>query len=350
MRDHLSDKEIERAVHELCLAVSAWDASPAIPYELSDIFTLSLRTMLLASEKRLKRKKSALRIAACFAAVVIAFSLVCLAYPTVWAAIRSWYVNIVSPDRLVYEFNHEETDHAFLVVRPDSLPEGFELTGLDEGDGYSNQTYSNAATGEYLIFSYHWATVGGLKKFEKLKEKYGTISIFNGNEAVSYSEQGLSVLTWYDKYHQIIYWIESNLSDDDLVNSFAESIEMHPPLYEPTWLPEGYVYNDIYIDTGGCETAYYNEVSGDYIIISCDDQGETERVFVDGQGESKEVVINGNIATVYWGEEPIPGTVLVMIDETVHMVFVIDTDIIDPELVIKIAESLEVVGPLSMYK
>ena len=348
MKDHLSDREIKRAVHELCMAMAVWDASPAVPYQPSERFSSNLNKMLLVSEKRMKRKNRILKIAACFAALIIAFSVACAVSPTVWAAVRSWYVNIVSPDRLIYEFNHEENDHAFLVVRPDSLPEGFELTDLDEGDGYSNQTYTNESTGEYLKFSYHWATVGELKKLEKLKRKYGTVSIFNGNEAVSYSQQGLSTLTWYDKYSQITYWAESDLSVDDLASIFAESIEMHPPLYEPTWLPEGFVVCDIYVDKGGSTITYFSEKSEVFIIVSCDDQGETERVFVDGRGESKEVAVNGNKATVYWGEEPVPGTVLVMVDETIHMVFVIDTDVIDPELVIKIAESLEVVESFSM--
>lgn len=347
MKGHLSDKEIKHAVHELCLAVANWDAAPAVPYKLSDRFTSNLRTMLLASEKRLKRRKRMLRIAACFVVLIIAFSLTCIAYPPVWAAVKSWYVNIVDPNRLIYEFNHEENDHAFLVVRPDNLPKGFELNDLDEGDGYSNQLYSNNETGEYLRFSYHWATVGDLKRLEKLEKKYGHINIFMGQQAVAYTENDLSMLCWYDKYSQICYLAESNMDQDLLVSIFKESIEMHPPVYEPTWLPEGYVLYDSYLDASTCEKIYHNENSGEFIVISCVDQGESERVFVDGDGESREALIKGNKATVYWGEEIVHGTVLVMVDESAHIVFVIDIDAIDPDVAVKIAESLEMVEAYS---
>ena len=347
MTDREFEKELKKAVHEVCLAMAAWDASPAVPYSFSKEYTNNLNRMLCASERRLKRKRMLLRVAACFVALLVAFAAACAISPKVWAAVRSWYVNIVSPDRLVYEFNHEENNHAFLVVRPDSLPEGFELTDIDEGDGYSNQVYKNPGTGEYLKFSYHWATVRDLKTLEKFEKKHGQISIFMGQQAVSYTENGLSMLCWYDKYSQICYLAESNMDQDLLVSIFKESIEMHPPVYEPTWLPEGYVLYDSYLDAGTCEKIYHNENSGEFIVISCVDQGESERVFVDGDGESREVLIKGNKATVYWGEEIVHGTVLVMVDESAHIVFVIDIDAIDPDVAVKIAESLEMVEAYS---
>ena len=148
---------------------------------------------------------------------------------------------MTAPDRLVYDFNHEENDHVFLVVRPENLPEGLELSAKDEGDGYSDQTYNNASTGEYMKFSYHWATVGDIKKLEKLERADNNVSIFMGQKAISYIENGLRKLAWYDKYSQISYWAESNMKEEDLINVFSASVEMHPPFYEPTWLPEGYV-------------------------------------------------------------------------------------------------------------
>ena len=239
MTDREFEKELKKAVHEVCLAMAAWDASPAVPYSFSKEYTDNLNRMLCASERRMKRKSLLLRVAACFVALLVAFAAACAISPKVWAAVRSWYVNIVSPDRLVYEFNHEKNDHAFLVVRPDSLPEGFELTEIDEGDGYSIQVYKNPGTGEYLKFSYHWATVRDLKTLEKLEKKHGQISIFMGQQAVAYTDNGLSKLFWYDKYSGISYWAESNMDQDALVIVFKDSIEMHPPIYEPTWLPDG---------------------------------------------------------------------------------------------------------------
>ena len=281
--------------------------------------------------------------------MLVAFAAACAISPKVWAAVRSWYVNIVSPDRLVYEFNHEENDHAFLVVRPDSLPEGFELTEIDDGDGYSNQVYKNLGTGEYLKFSYHWATVGDLKTLEKLEKKHGQISIFMGQQAVSYTENGLSKLFWYDKYTGISYRAESNIDQEALVNVFKQSIEMHPPIYEPTWLPDGYFLYDTYIDGGSCDVSYINDETGDIIAIDCGDLGIEDKLYVDGTGSFKAAIVNGKNAAVYWGQEPVKGTILVMIDEDHNTVITIYTGMLDPDLAVSIAEHLAIVDSVSRF-
>ncbi len=349
MTDKEFEKELKKAVHEVCMAMAAWDVSPAVPYSFSREFTNNLNRMLCVSERRLKRKRMLLHVAACFVALLVAFASACAISPKVWAAVRSWYVNIVSPDRLVYEFNHEKNDHAFLVVRPDSLPEGFELTEIDEDDGYSNQVYKNPGTGEYLKFSYHWATVRDLKTLEKLEKKHGQISIFMGQQAVAYTDNGLSKLFWYDKYSGISYWAESNMDQDALVIVFKDSIEMHPPIYEPTWLPDGYVLYDTYIDGGNCDLSYFNEKTDSIIEIECSDLGITDRLFIDGTGPSKEMIINGTNVAVYWGQDSVKGTVLVMVDEIHNMVITMYTGMIDPDLVTSIAENLTIVNSVSRF-
>ena len=349
MTDREFEKELKKAVHEVCLAMAAWDASPAVPYSFSKEYTDNLNRMLCASERILKRKRMLLRVAACFVALLVAFAAACAISPKVWAAVRSWYVNIVSPDRLVYEFNHEKNDHAFLVVRPDSLPEGFELTDIDEGDGYSDQVYKHSGTGEYLKFSYHWATVRDLKTLEKLEKKHGQISIFMGQQAVAYTESDLSKLFWYDKYSGISYWAESDMDQDALVDVFKESIEMHPPIYEPTWLPDGYFLYDTYMDGGSCNLTYYNDTTDSIIVIECGDLGLEDRFYVDGTGSSKTVLVNNKPATVYWGQEQIDGTVLVMIDESRNTIISVYTGVLDPNLVVSVAKSLTVVDTISMH-
>ena len=347
MTDRAFEIKLKKAVHNVCMAMAAWDASSAVTYAPSNGFIKNLDAMLSVSERRLKRNRVLLRVAACFAAVLIAFAVAFAVSPAVRAAVRNWYINVINPNELVYEFNHEENDHAFLVVRPDSLPEGFELTETDEGDGYSNRVYTNKDTGEHLKFYYHWATVGDLKKLERLEKKHGQISIFMGQLAVAYEENGLSKLSWYDKYSGISYWAESSMSKDALIGVFKESIEMHPPLYEPTWLPEGYVLYDTYIDAGGWNLSYHNEATDGIIVIECSDLGDTDQIFLDGSGLSKDVLVNNVPATVYWGEQPIAGTVLVLIDESRNLVTSVYTVIIDPDLAVKIAEGLKNVDAFS---
>ena len=344
MRDLYFEKELKKAVHEVCLAMAAWNASLAVEYEFPASYKDRLCSMLVRSEKRIERKRTMLRAAACFAALILAFSVICAASPKVWAAVRSWYVYLTAPDRLVYDFNHEENDHAFPVVRPEDLPEGFALSTKDEGEGHSVQIYNNMNTGDYLKFSYQWATVGDIKKLEKLERAYNNVSIFMGQKAISYTENGLRKLAWYDRYSQISYWAESNMKEEDLINIFSASVEMHPPFYEPTWLPEGYVEYALYIDKGESVISYINKETQDIITINSSDLGETDGLFVYGDGAEKPiiVVINGIEASVYCHKDgSFVGTDLVMVDESAKMVHTIQTGLIDLELVVHIAESLE---------
>ena len=170
-----------------------------------------------------------------------------------------------------------------------------------------------------------------------------------GQQAVSYTESGLSKLFWYDKYSGISYRAESNLDQDALVKVFKDSIEMHPPIYEPTWLPEGYVLYDTYIDGGNCDLSYYNEKTGSIIGIECSDLGITDRLFIDGTGPSREMIINGTTVTVYCGQDNVKGTVLVMVDEIHNMAITMYTGMIDPDLVTSIAENLTIVNSVSRF-
>ena len=139
------------------------------------------------------------------------------------------------------------------------------------------------------------------------------------------------------------------MDQDALVKVFKDSIEMHPPIYEPTWLPEGYVLYDTYIDGGSCDISYHNETTGDIISIESSDLGITDRFFIDGTGSSKEFLVNGMPATIHWGDGQYKGTVLVMIDEKQNLVISVYTGQVDPDLATIIAESLTVVDSVSRF-
>ncbi len=343
-----SDADIRQAVQKYCQRVFSTDLSLDPPFVFSERHTRIMQKMLSRADRKCTAKRVAWRTAACLAAALVIFVAACVASPRVWAAVRSWYVSIISPDMLVYDFNHEENDHAFLVVRPDNLPEGFIQTEHDEGDGYSKQAYASD-TGEYLNFSYHWATVGELKKIERLEKKYGTIEIYLSQQAIVYTEKSINKLIWYDKYSKISYWAESNMDQEALIRIFKESIEMHPPIYEPTWLPEGYYVYDNYIDPAVCYVSYLNENTQDIISVDCSDLGETDRMFVFGDSDPLDLLVNNKPVTVYIHEDSWEGTDLVLIDDSANVVITIQTGIKDPELVTKIAESLIVVDSYSRY-
>ena len=97
------------------------------------------------------------------------------------------------------------------------------------------------------------------------------------------------------------------------------------------------------------DVIYINSETGDIIVVGCSDLGETEIIQVDGEQRSQTVTVNGIEGTVYWGGGFYEGTVLVLIYEEKNLVFVVQTGLIDPDLVVRIAESLEVVPELTRF-
>ena len=142
------------------------------------------------------------------------------------------------------------------------------------------------------------------------------------------------------------------MKEEDLIKVFEESVEMHPSFYEPTWLPEGYTEYALYIDKGESVISYINVETQDIITINSADLGETDGLFVYGDGAEKPiiVVINGIEASVYCHKDgSFVGTDLVLVDESAKMVHTIQTGLIDLELVVRIAKSLEKVDAFTRY-
>ncbi len=335
----LSEADIKKAVHRYCQRAFSVDQSADPPFAFSKEHTQKMMLLLGRADRRHRIMSAVRYVVACLAVMIVVFAAACIASPSVWAAVRSWYVINIGPDQIVYEFEHGENDHAFLVVRPNALPDGFELTNIDEGNGYSIQYYENSKTEEYVKFSYHWLTVRERAQIEKLIDRYGTSHLSKGYDVVLYKEDGLNKLTWYDKYNCISYWVESNLPEDELIAAF-DNMEMHPPVYMPTWLPEGYELVDNRYETA-VDLVYYNHESEDIIMITIEDYGWTEEVPVLGEGEYREITIKGNKGIVHWGGGLYEGTVLVFVDKNTNLLFFIQTGRIDADLVIRIAEHLE---------
>ena len=337
---YVSETEIKQAVHRYCQRAFSADMAMDPPFVFSQEHMEKMRKLLDRADRRRGFKRMMKHAVACFAAVLLIFFTACIVSPKVWADVRSWYVVHIGQDQTVYQFEHIENDHAFLVVRPDALPEGMELKSIDEGDGYSIQEYENAKTGEYINFSYHWLTVKERAHIEQMAEQYRTVKLAYGYEAILYEDEGLVKLCWYEKYNLISYWAESNLPVEKLVNAFSE-MEMHLPVYAPIWLPEEYELIDSVVDIGSMDFVYSNPKTGDIIIITIADYGIIPQLSVFGEGESRDVIINGREGVVSWGDGFYKGTVLFFIDRNENLVFTIQTGQIDPDMVIHIAESMQ---------
>lgn len=336
---YVSETEIKQAVHRYCQRAFSADMVMDPPFVFSQEHIQKMRKLLDRADRRRGLKRMMRHAAACVAAVLLIFFTACIVSPKVWAAVRSWYVVHIGPDQTVYQFEHIENDHAFLVVSPGALPEGMELKSIDEGNGYSIQEYENAKTGEYINFSYHWLTVRERAQIEQMVEQYETVQLGDGYEAVLYEDNGLFKLAWYEKYNLISYWAESNLSQEDLITAFGK-MSMHPTLFVPLWLPEGYELVDREYEARTIDSVYMNSESGDIIIITIADYGIISQLPVWGEGESKDVFINGHEGIVMWGDGFYKGAAVFFIDRNENLVFTIQTGQIDPDMVIHIAENL----------
>jgi hypothetical protein len=298
-----------------------------------------MKLLLGGADRRRQIRRTIKHVAACVAVMFSLFVAACLVSPNVWAAVRSWYVINIGPDQIVYEFEHKDNDYAFPVVRPNALPDGLVVKKLDEDEGYSIQNYENSKTGEYIRFSYHWLTVRERALIDRLIEQNGTVHLAKGYDVVLYKEEGLNKLAWYDKDSLISFWVESNLPEVLLVSAF-DNMEMHPPVYTPAWMPEGYELVDSDYNMS-VELIYSNPSSNDIIWITIENYGWVSQLPVWGEGEKREITINDNKGFIMWGDEIVQGTVLVFIDKNENLIFTIQTGLIAPDIVMQIAENLQ---------
>ncbi len=338
---NITDAEIAQAVHRYCLRAFSEDLTMDPPFRFSERHIAAMSEILGKADKKKAAKRILTHIAIYAAAVLLIFAAVCISSPKVWAAVRSWYVYNIGPDQTVFEFEHIDHDYAFLVARPGTLPDGMALKSAEEGDDHCVLRYEDASCEKYLKFSYHWLTVRERRKIDKLTEQYGTISLAMGYAPVFYEEDGANKMAWYDTYSLIGYWVESNLSREEIVAAF-DNMELHPPVYVPTWLPEGYELVDSYYDGASCDLVYCDNETSNLIMISVSDYGWLPQISVFGEGQKREVTINGNEGIVCWGDGFYEGTVLFVIDKEQNLVIHIQTSLINPDMAVEIAENLSI--------
>ena len=335
---YASEAEIKQAVHKYCQRTFSADLSADIPFVFSAEHVRRMQQLIGRADRRRGIRTVLKNIAAGVIIVLAVFSAVCSISPKAWAAVRSWYVMHIGPDQVIYQFEHKGNDHAFPVAGPGVLPEGMVQKSMDEGDGYCRKEYENGRTGEKLLFSYHWLTVREKAEIDRMAETHGTVHLAIGYDAVLYAENGKNKLAWYDKNTLISYWAEGDLSEDGLIAAF-DNMKLHPPVYVPTWLPDGYELADS--DYGSsADLIYMDPDTEDIIWISTEDYGWVSQLPVWGEGETKDVTINGNEGIVMWGDGLYRGTLLVLTDRNRNLLVTIQTGRIDPDLVVDIAERL----------
>ena len=290
-----------------------------------------------------RRGRRVLRtVAAVLGILIISFAILMVASPKAYAAVRDWTINIYN--KIVdYTFNHSEDDHAVIVCEPAGLPEGFERAETYHSGYYTRKLYKNAETGDYIRFEYRKPTKAQIANIEKRGQKAESVTAANG-VPMCFAAGNPNELFWYDKDRNLVFYVESDLSKDSLLDCFA-SVNYRLPLYEPSWLPEGYGLS--------YEDQCYPSLLKEYIdqnnsMLNLDiyDMAEVDIVNIWSRGDDvnmEECQINKTEAKYYPATETDPGSGIVWIDEKNHLVCIFTTDSLSKEELIRFSESVQCV-------
>ena len=287
-----------------------------------------MQSIFAAFRRKDLRKKTRLSIAAALAVFVLSVGMLAAVSPSVYAALESWTLNI--SNRIVdYRFAHTEDDHAFIICAPGSLPEGFVRTDNYHSGYYTRSTYKNEETGDYLRMEYRRPTE---KQKAKVENRGASAELLTDmNRIFKYYEQSgeTSNLFWYDPYRELVFSVETSLGKDILKESF-ETMDMRLPLYEPTWIPEGYkeIVEERMNDAISVGLLFADQDSQPTIVYDCYDMASFNGLAVERLGddvETEKLIINGNVAFYHPGTEHAPGNDLIMIDEDNNLVLTISS-------------------------
>ena len=290
-----------------------------------------------------RRRHRVLRtVAAVLGILIISFAILMVASPKAYAAVRDWTINIYN--KIVdYTFNHSEDDHAVIVCEPAGLPEGFERAETYHSGYYTRKLYKNAETGDYIRFEYRKPTKAQIANIEKRGQKAESVTAANG-VPMYFAAGSPNELFWYDKDRNLVFYVESNLSKDALLDCFA-SVYLRLPLYEPSWLPEGYKevqrmdhypYYDIVYAVS--DTDLYQHI----ILYSYCDIAETDGLVIDRLGDkvaAEDVYIDDILCKYYPHTDGIEGGDLIIINEKDKLIYMIESDL-EKNLLLRFAESI----------
>lgn len=334
-----SEKDLKLAVAAYCREFCA----PEPEYDPGHVFSAryneQIRKILSMSRRQIYMKRALRMAASLFIVLMLSFGAVMLMNGSARAAFANWTVNIYN--RIVdITFTHTGDDHAYIICTPGELPEGFELAENYHSGYYTRSLYKNAE-GQYIKLEYRRPTEKQKQRIEARGAGAETAVSAQGVKMFLEEGRNVSHLFWYEPHQDLAYYVESDLDRETFLRCF-DTLNIRLPLYEPTWLPEGYKEterNDFY---PGFDIDYYSQDSDSYIYFGYSDAAETDLVFFDHLGKEiyvEHIKINNNQGLFSPSADGKPGGDLVVIDEKNHLVFVISA-VIERSEIVRLAESI----------
>lgn len=283
--------------------------------------------------------RSALLVAVC---AVLVCGVIVVSSPAAYAAVRSWSLNIYN--KVVdYTFSHSDKDHAVIICTPASLPEGFETAETYHSGYYTRKVYKSAETGDFIRFEYRRPTEAQKSKIAKRAQSAEKVYTSTGVEMNLTDSGNHRNLFWYDPDRDLAYYVESSLGAEALAAVFSD-IQLRLPLYEPTWLPEGYEVADVDSSYPFYDVVYSNGDEYFDVYYDCSDLAETDLVFVVSPNEeavtTETVSIQGKEGFFHPHNDERDGGDLIIIDEKNNLVYMIESNI-DKQSIVRIGESIE---------
>ncbi len=334
-----TDNDLRMAVAAYCRDLCADDTVYDPGHIFSAFYNERIQRVLAISRRQIRRRRTLRMVASVYIVLMLAFGTVMAFNEPVRAAVINWTVNIYN--KLVdITFNHVEDDHAYVICSPGELPEGFEQTEKYHSGYYTRYVYKNAE-GRFIKFEYRKPTEAQKQKIEKRGASSEIITSSMGVQMFLSEGNGKCDLFWYDADLDLAYYVESNLDKDTLVQCF-DVVQMSLPLYEPTWLPDGYKETERADDYPYYWIMYSGNEGNDGIIFSYTDMAESDLISI-WKGETdidyKTVKVGDNKALLFLPNAFDPGTDLILVDESRNLVYEISGSLTEEEI-IAVAESI----------
>ena len=321
----------------------AWCAAAPVfdkDHEFSERYRAQKQAILAKAARRKKARHIRQGFAASFAVLLLSFGMVMAFSQDARATFINWTLNIYN-GIADFQFYGAEDDRAYIICDPGRLPEGFERTSEYHKGYYARKVYEDQASGAYIRFEYRRPTD---RQIQRIKERAESAELLLKDGIIEkyYTQNGsASELFWYDPQRELVFYVESNLDKAALAECF-KGISFRLPLYEPTWLPDGFETVEFSLESLSCHITYVDD-HGNGIVYSYYEKQNTQNIVFDYFGEDIEVK-SGNIGGYYSYYSPFPdgqtGGDLLIIDDDRTLVYVIEATISFEELA-KLVENIQ---------
>ena len=297
---------------------------------------------ILKKDKARQNRRKVLRAVASFLIILaLSFSMIIAFSSRARAYLADWIVDTY--DKLVeFTINHTGDDHAVIICAPESLPEGFEHVKTQRDGYYSSTLYSNAETGDYIRFEYRKATDAWIKTIARRAEKAELVPEDGPIKKYFTASASENRLFWYDPDRALVFTVRSSLGKESLTEIFS-NLSYRLPMYEPTWLPEGFTLT-LTDDDYPTILIICENTKGQLLTAQVYDMAETDSISVFETTNSivyEDISVNGIPGYYFAQSEHSVTSNIVWRNESDHIIFIVSGGNVSKDNLLRFAEGIQ---------